>query len=456
MAALPDNTPLHDKYTLQAQIGSGGFGIVYRATTVSGTVAIKECFPAGCLRQDGQVIPASPAAVAQLEALKTRFREQAEVLYRLDHPNIVRALNSFEENGTIYLVMPFIEGDSLLRHVEEQGPLSEAEATDTILALAAAVEAVHAAGLLHLDIKPENVLLDRGTPILVDFDLIQHQDETGIVTRPLAMALQCGTPGYAPIEQYSQRAALAPGTDIYALGATLYHLLTGEPPVPAIDRAAGIALPSPLDKRPDLSPHLGDALARALEVEIGERPGTVAEFVALVRDEAGGEADDTDPAHTLPEGWFAVRMGQSGVRWPRRCACCFARAETAFSYGSGGKKWPLPLCRHCEKHHLAARKAGAVTFYGMGASLIVALAGMGISMQTSTPLPLLLGPAGITLNFAAMTYGAQKNSRAEEMLKPRCTSVSETMSYRFNGKLHIFRFRNQRFAVEFRRLNGAG
>lgn len=235
--ALPPGTKLRD-YTLLEALGAGGFGITYKAKEefTERVVAIKEYFPAGvALREhEGPGIISTGGTARDLLAWGlTRFRQEARLLVGLKHPNIVHSLSYFEANATGYLVMEFEAGQSLKELVARDGPLDEGDLLRLTQPLLAAVEEVHRHGILHRDIKPDNVLIrSDGSPILLDFgaarqSLSQH-------SRGLTVIL---SEGFGPPEQYDVDGHQGPWTDIYALGALMYFCLTGEKPAGAMARS---------------------------------------------------------------------------------------------------------------------------------------------------------------------------------------------------------------------------
>ncbi|WP_147373048.1 protein kinase domain-containing protein, partial [Calidithermus terrae] len=265
------------RYTLGKVLGQGGFGITYLGadTQTRRPVAIKELFPEGSTRRASQVIPPTSLLGGGFSETMQRFEEEARTLARFDHPGIVKVFDVFEENGTAYMVMEFLRGQTLGKRIEQRGKLEPGEAEAVALKLADALEAVHGAGLLHRDIKPDNVFLtDDGRVVLIDFGsarqfaLGKTMNHTRLVT-----------PGYAPLEQYGTAGKFGPYTDIYALGATLYHALTGLTPPAATDRIQNnLAVRLP----PATPDGLEHAVNRALEIRVGARPQTVAEFRALL------------------------------------------------------------------------------------------------------------------------------------------------------------------------------
>ena len=457
MAALPPETLLHDgAYRLDEPIGRGGFGLTYRARDLENErdIAIKECFPSGCERDDKSVRPSDFAGRGCLEAFRRGFHAQAARLGHLSHPAIVPLYDVFDENETTYLVMGLLEGPTLLERIEQKGALSPDAALAQFEVLADALAAIHGAGFLHLDVKPENAILVNESPVLVDFDLLAPREKPDFDTRPLSLATQIGTPGYAPLEQYAQHAALSPATDIYALGATLYHLLTGEAPLSAVDRAAGLALPSLVEKQPALDAHLARAIEGALQLNALERPQSVAALIEMMQTPVAVPDDDRPQNAAHAQGSYRIVMTRRTPELPARCVCCYAKAPaTSWQLNSPSGKWQLPLCAECQRHQHAAKQGDRATFWGMGGSLLTALGGVALSVANRSFLPILLCLVALVLNFSAMSYGALKNSRAEEMLSDFCSDLSSPATYVFNGRVHIWRFRNSRFAEEFKEKN---
>jgi len=284
---LPGGHSLHDgRYTIERVLGRGGFGITYRAVhnRLLMRVAIKELFPEGSTRrEDGTVVPPAGTGREGLAEAREKFLEEARTLAQFSHPGIVRVIDVFEENNTAYLAMEYLAGETLARRILRQGRLPVDEAEDLARKVASALGVVHAAGLLHRDVKPENIFLTNdGRVVLIDFGSARAfvQGVTASYTRVV-------TPGYAAPEQYASQARVGPPTDIYGLGATLYHALTGNPPPPATDRLLGEALPSLPGWVP---PNLRLAVERALALNAGERPQTVAEFLAVLDARSSPEA----------------------------------------------------------------------------------------------------------------------------------------------------------------------
>ena len=233
--ALPAGVRLRG-YEILAVLGHGGFGVTYRArdTTLGRDVAIKEYLPTSvAVREDGTtVLPRSTNLAEEFHWGRDRFLEEARILAKLDGaPAIVRVFDFLEANGTAYMVMALLDGESLERRLKRDGPLSQAAIESILYPLLDGLEAVHATGFLHRDIKPDNIMLDaRGAPTLIDFGA----SRAAMAGRTTAMTA-IFTPGYAAAEQFTS-AKQGPWTDIYGLCATLYHAIIGRPPPSAFDR----------------------------------------------------------------------------------------------------------------------------------------------------------------------------------------------------------------------------
>ena len=286
MVALPLGTKLFGgKYTVGKVLGQGSFGITYLGldNVHFRSVVIKELFLEGCQRIGTTVQPIR-IILSDFSFMKQRFLEEAKLLASLNHPNIFKIYDYFEENNTAYMVMEFIEGKNLLDLLAERGGLmEEREAIGYIEQVAGALEAMHQAGYLHRDIKPESIMVTRdGRAVLVNFDAARQFIPQE--TKSMDIIL---TPGYAPLEQYAPRARFGPPLDIYALGATLYHLLTGQVPVDAVARVTGVDLVPPHQLNPKVSRHVSDAVMKAMAIRVDERPQTVRAFIEILRGDVG-------------------------------------------------------------------------------------------------------------------------------------------------------------------------
>lgn len=271
------------KYKIIRFIASGGFGRTYEAQHVmlGKRIAIKEFFIEDfCIRDNEttQISVVSNTKSALVYKLKKKFIEEASAIASMSHPNIVSVSDVFEENGTAYYVMDYIEGKSLQQIIREHGALPEDESVKYITAISRALEYIHSLNRLHLDIKPGNIMLKKdGTAILIDFGVSKQYDE---IDGENTSTLLGYSPNYAPIEQMSGRIQnFTPSTDIYALGATLYTLLTGHVPPSASDRVGNdniVPLPS------SISTEIRNAVKLAMKVTKEDRLQNITDFLQLI------------------------------------------------------------------------------------------------------------------------------------------------------------------------------
>ena len=281
---LPVNTLLQGgKYKIVRFINSGGFGCTYEAVHVmlDRRVAIKEFFVKDYCNRDettARVTVGTESKKELVSRLRDKFIEEAKALCRLDHPGIVRVFDVFEENGTAYYVMRYIDGLSLGDLVKREGPLSEQRALKYIRQLAEALDYVHRNNRLHLDIKPSNIMVgpsDRA--ILIDFGASKYY---GADHGENTSTLMGKTPGYAPLEQMGNDVGqFMPASDIYALGATFYKLLSGLTPPDAYQLVSGARL-QPLPD--EISASTRTAIAEAMRINKFERPQSIQEFLDLL------------------------------------------------------------------------------------------------------------------------------------------------------------------------------
>jgi formylglycine-generating enzyme required for sulfatase activity len=275
---LPPGTKLQSgAFSIGKALGQGGFGITYLGsdTGLKRPVALKEFFPQNCHRHGVSVQPGRLLSSEDYETACEEFLEEARRLARFQHPNICRVFHSFKENNTAYMVMEYLKGTTLQDEVNRKGPLPETEAVSIIKQVGEALEVVHQANLLHRDLKPNNLVrTEDGRVVLIDFGTAREFLSEKTQSHSLTL-----TPGYAPLEQYARRAKRGPFTDLYALGATLYHLLTAEEPVAATDRAAGVGLDPPRKINVKVSQKISDAVMGAMEMKVMDRPQTAQEFL---------------------------------------------------------------------------------------------------------------------------------------------------------------------------------
>ncbi len=274
------------EYRIKQPLGQGGFGITYQGidTRLNRAVAVKEFFPEGCWREGSTVVSAGRWNLDTYSSAKQKFLLEGQTLGQFNHPGIVQVFYYFEENNTAYMVMEYLRGRTLAELLKQrQGKLSEAQALKHIAKVGEALQILHQAQFLHRDIKPDNIMLaDDGRVVLIDFGAARDFT-TNCTTRYTTML----TPGYAPLEQYGRALKYGAFTDIYALGSTLYHLLTGEAPVSAIERAAKVELKTVRQIAPQISAHVSEAIASAMIMDVTERLQSVRQFLDLLHLDSG-------------------------------------------------------------------------------------------------------------------------------------------------------------------------
>ena len=274
----PGTTLNNGKYTIEKKIGEGGFGITYKAVQngLGRIVCIKEYFPSGRCVRDTRLMTVRLQGMSEdmFEKYRQAFVREAKTLAALHHPNIVEVIDVFDENKTSYMVMPFIEGRSLQSIVEKNGKLSYSEAVNYIAQVTGAVGYIHERHILHRDIKPDNIMITSDyRAILIDFGSAREfqQNKTQAQTSML-------THGYAPTEQYTTNSRKGSYTDIYAIGATLYFVLTGQVPLEAAARMTE-KMPEPKELSPDIPEEANRTILKAMQIKAENRHQTVQEFM---------------------------------------------------------------------------------------------------------------------------------------------------------------------------------
>ena len=283
------------KYTIVRMLSHGGFGVTYLAhhNLLDVDVCIKEFFPAVWCNRDAfsyEVSVSTTGNVDMVDRFMQKFIKEAQSIARLHHEGIVKFHDVFEENGTAYYVMDFIEGQTLQQLVKDRGALPLSEALGYIRQAAEALGYLHGKHMNHLDVKPANMMIDRsGKLTLIDFGVAKHYGEDGHQTTTTPM---CISRGYSPIEQYKDGGVsqFSPAADIYPLGATLYYLLTGTVPPEATELAVDeLVIPATIPT------HIAEAIRHAMESKPSRRTPSAAAFV----DELG-EEDEEDNVATEP------------------------------------------------------------------------------------------------------------------------------------------------------------
>ena len=295
--ALKPNTILRGHsytYTIEKKLGNGTFGITYLANTriklvgalgeVETTiqVAIKEFFMHDINGREGNRVTCGSNAGIYYN-YKHRFFREAQNLSKFNHPHIVKVLETFEENDTAYFAMEFIEGGNLNDFIKNNGDLSDHEALKAILQIGEALSLMHRNKILHLDLKPQNIMRRRnGELVLIDFGLSKQFDING--EPESSTHIGGGTIGYAPIEQANYRKGNGfPATlDIYALGATLFKILTGTTP-PEASEIFNDSFPTVIMRKMGINDNIIQLTSWAMEPMKAKRPQSVEEFLSEVK-----------------------------------------------------------------------------------------------------------------------------------------------------------------------------
>ena len=284
------------KYQIISELGQGGFGITYLAKhQVFGDVALKELFinsgTAHCSRENTtQRNVVAHFDAAQFTSFKKRFTEEAKTLYSLNGiQGVVRVIDIFEENSTVYFSMEYLKGDKLEDYVKKRGRLSEAETLKILQQLSTTLAAVHEKKVLHRDIKPGNIIITNdGRPFLIDFGIARTYAEDVGETHTTFHS-----PRYSPPEQKTAKSKMGMYSDVYALGATAYFMLTGEPPQSPEERIMG-EYESPKSLVPSLSDTVNNAINASLTFRVEVRPQTATDFLNQLN---GRVAQNTPPQY---------------------------------------------------------------------------------------------------------------------------------------------------------------
>ncbi len=233
---LPKGTQI-DNYIIRKTLTRGGFSVIYLASDMANNerIILKEYMPAKLATRDGtmNVVARSDKTFENFKHGRKLFLQEAAALANLKHPNIVNVVNFFSANGTVYIAMEFAQGQNLQAYIKKHGGyMSEQFITTVFPPLLDALRTIHKTGFLHLDIKPGNIhIRPGGKPLLLDFGAVHP-----IMQTRSDQPTQVVTPGYSPIEQYSNRGYVGPWTDIYAIGATMRTCIEDKAPPSAPER----------------------------------------------------------------------------------------------------------------------------------------------------------------------------------------------------------------------------
>ena len=282
---LPQGTILRNQYIVGKVLGkSGGFGTTYLGyhQTLQIKVAMKEYLPSElvCRNNDGLTINVNhPQDETDFRNGINQFLHEARLLVKFNHPNIIRAIDFFEENGTAYLIMEYSQGVNLAEYMEQQGgTLAEQSVMDFMMPILEGLKELHTRGVLHRDIKPQNIYVtEDGRPILLDFGAAKQT----LSEHSRSLTLMA-TPGFAAYEQYQMQGKQGPWTDIYSCAATIYYMLSGTVPTDAIERMTQDTFSFSQELENKISPEMRNAILKGMALLPEDRVQSVQEFQQLL------------------------------------------------------------------------------------------------------------------------------------------------------------------------------
>lgn len=338
--ALPKGTILHGKsfvYQIDNVLGQGSFGITYLASIkINGAlgsidanvkVTVKEFFMANFNGRQGCTVT-SGSQDGMYGYYKHKFTQEAINLSKLHHPNIVNVLEAFEENNTVYYAMEYIDGGSLDKKIEQNQKLSEKQCVELTKQIGSAVSFMHDNMMLHLDLKPSNIMLKQnGDAVLIDFGLSKQYTENG---EPETLTkVGGGTPGYAPLEQISYRDGKGfPVTmDVYALGGTMYKMLTGVRPPEASDILEDGFPLHELTNR-NVSEHTAVVIAKAMMPKRSERYQSVMDMI----NDLSSESPASHSSHQTRKEESTIREKETLLPMPESISIKLNRRGRGLSY----------------------------------------------------------------------------------------------------------------------------
>lgn len=274
---------LKNRYIVGVALGVGGFGITYKCldTKIGGICAIKEYFPANfALRTNTtKFVSVAEQNLGRYNKIMNRFMEEAELVQSLHHRNIITIYDSFFENNTAYYVMEYCDGVDLRRYTNNfSRRLEYDEGMNLLYQIMNGLEYIHSKGILHRDIAPDNIYVTKNNSVKI-LDFGSARNEMDQLNRELSVIVKVG---YAPIEQYGGQGKQGPYTDIYALGATFYHLFTAKLPIESTQRVAEDTLEEFSRLRPDLPDNLKYCIEKSMEITTAKRISNIAEMKSIL------------------------------------------------------------------------------------------------------------------------------------------------------------------------------
>lgn len=280
---LPNETQLLDRFTIKSFIAKGGFGITYKAfdNRLEIDVCIKELYIfSKSKRRPDHSVETLDIGGHSFDYFKRKAFAEARQVARLDHPNIVNVIDVLEANNTVYIVMEYIHGETLQHRIDQDGKLTYEQVNEFSDQIFSALNYMHGNGVLHGDLKPENIMLDRkGRIKLIDFGT--SKDSFKVDTRSSLAML---SPGFAPIEQYANKGSSDERSDVYAMAASLYYLLTGSIPKEASERVLKDDVKPPYEVNRKVHPILSEIIIKGLAVKPEDRFSSISEFQQSYRE----------------------------------------------------------------------------------------------------------------------------------------------------------------------------
>jgi serine/threonine protein kinase len=328
-------------YEVQEKIAEGGIGTVYKGVQLATGHAV--------------AIKVITARVATSPKARQRVEREFRSANKLVHPNIVQALDLIREEAKLYLVLEYVDGISLGEHIERHGPLAETTAVAVITQVGQALHFLHRHGMIHRDIKPDNILVTRdGKAKLSDFGLVKESLSGSQLTGPM---VALGTPHFMAPEQYTEARLVDHRCDIYAMAATLYVAVTGKLPFGATRSLAALMqkankgqIVPPRDLVPELSEHIDAAIRKGMSPDPANRPKTSLEFVKLLMGKRGRRrAHSSAPAggsRDLPRVTSAepTTERRAAVRYPLGVATdCAVETSLHVPEADTNHQWPASV-----------------------------------------------------------------------------------------------------------------
>ena len=346
---LPEGTVLHGRYTISKYLDQGGFGITYRGhdSVLDIDVAIKEYYPSGIVGRyvtdSTNVFTIGEETKSEFEDGKSQFIREARTLAKFDgDPAVVGVKDCFEENNTVYIIMEYLKGHNLKDHLDQNGPMSMSQAFALLRPVMVSLERVHSAGLIHRDISPSNLFLtDNGSVKLIDFGTARQYSLDS--DKSFSIYLK---PSYSPEEQYFRHSAQGPWTDVYALSASIYKLITGKTPENSLNRLSQDMLPAPSRLGADISPEQEAVLLKGMAVRRENRYQSMKELRAAFDQTSSpvskysSSQDDDDRTIAGPRGKASAVPQQTPAGQPPYHAAGSQQPASSQPYQTAGSQQP--------------------------------------------------------------------------------------------------------------------